>query len=234
MSALDSAVSHALASLNGLSPGFDAFVLALSSNALLKGGVMVALLWFAWFSDEQQACRARANRNRLVILSILLSCMAAELLSRVLSNALPFRPRPLFDTGLPFKLPAGVTLESLNLSAQSSFPSDHAVLFFALATGIWLVSRRAGLFAFAWATFAIALPRLYIGLHYLSDLVAGALIGITIALVGAWLLPRTRVVKTAVLHARTHPAFFYPAFFLAKFQLATMLVDLRSLLILVR
>jgi undecaprenyl-diphosphatase len=234
MTNLDTAVSHAFASLNGISPGFDAFVLMLTSNALLKGGVMVALLWFAWFSGERRACRVRSNRNRLVILSILLSCMAAELLSRILSNSLPFRPRPLLETSLPFRLPAGVTLESLGLSTQSSFPSDHGVLFFALAAGICLVCRRAGLFAFAWASIVIALPRLYVGLHYLSDLVVGALIGITIALVGAWLLPRTRLVKTAVLQARTHPACFYPVFFLAMFQLATMLADLRSLMVLVR
>ena len=41
---------------------------------------------------------------------------------------------------------------------DSSIPSDHAALFYALATTIFLVSRRAGVFMFIYATVVIMTP----------------------------------------------------------------------------
>ncbi|OYQ25679.1 hypothetical protein CHU93_13180 [Sandarakinorhabdus cyanobacteriorum] len=152
----------------------------------------------------------------------------------LLSKTLPFRPRPLLDPDLPFRLPGGLTAEALGITTESSFPSDHGVLFFALATGIWLVSRRAGLLAFTWALVMIALPRLYLGLHYASDLLAGAAIGVVVSLAGARLLPRLAPVKWAAAWASRQPALFYPMFFVAMMELATMLVDVRALVVVLR
>jgi undecaprenyl-diphosphatase len=227
---LDLVVSHAVARLNGHWPLFDAFVLALSANALLKGGVTCALLWWAWCARERQG----NQHDRQLILAVLASCGLGEVIARLMSKGLPFRPRPLLNPDLPFQLPGGKTVEMLGITHESSFPSDHGVLFFALATGIWLVSRRAGVMAFAWALVMIALPRLYLGLHYASDLLAGAAIGIMVALVGGRLLPRLAPVRWAADWASRQPALFYPMFFVAMLELATMLVDVRALAVLAR
>jgi undecaprenyl-diphosphatase len=228
---LDYEISYFFAALNGRVPDFDLFMLTLSANSLLKGGVIAAFLWFAWFAEMGKASRmrVRAKDDRLTILRVLVSCGVAELLSRLISHTLPFRPRPLFDSSLPFKLPDGVTLESLNIAQESSFPSDHAVLFFAMATGIWLVSRRASVLCFVWVTVAIAFPRLYLGLHYLSDLLCGAILGVAVAIIAARAVPHSQLLKSAVMYSRTHRAYFYPLFFLAMHQIANMLVDLRDL-----
>lgn len=231
MQTFDYHVSHFFASLNGISPEFDRLVWMLSANALLKGGILCAFLWFAWFAEVGRCTRSRSRvrQDRLAILGVLISSAVAEVVARLLSLSLPFRPRPLFDSSLPFRLPEGITLDSLNIASESSFPSDHAVLFCALCAGIWLVSRRAAIIGMLWVFVMILLPRLYLGLHYASDLLVGGLIGVIIAMIGAQVVPHLPLLKTIVLRSRTHPALFYPLFFLAMHQIANMLIDLRAM-----
>ena len=56
---------------------------------------------------------------------------------------------------------------------DNSFPSDHAGLFYALATTIFLVSRRTGIIMFIYVTLVVIVPRLYLLLHYPTDIMAG-------------------------------------------------------------
>ncbi len=64
---------------------------------------------------------------------------------------------------------------------MKSFPSDHAGVAFAIATLLFLFHPRWGYYAYGFATL-IALGRIYVGVHYPSDVLAGAMIGILITL----------------------------------------------------
>jgi len=81
------------------------------------------------------------------------------------------RPRPEL-AGLP---PLGGAPSSL------SFPSAHATSSFAVATATTRVEPLAAL-AFLLA-FALALGRPYLGMHYPSDVLAGALLGVALGLI---------------------------------------------------
>jgi len=81
------------------------------------------------------------------------------------------RPRPALE-GLP---PLGGAPSSL------SFPSAHATSSFAVATAMTRVDPL-GAFAFGLAI-ALALGRPYLGMHYPSDVLVGALLGIALGLV---------------------------------------------------
>lgn len=61
-------------------------------------------------------------------------------------------------------------------SADPSFPSDHATAAFAIAFAVFFLTRRVGTGFLVGATL-VALSRVFIGLHYPSDVVAGVLIG---------------------------------------------------------
>ena len=61
-------------------------------------------------------------------------------------------------------------------SADTSFPSDHATASFGMATGVLLYRARVGLAALAVAVI-ISFSRVYVGVHYPADVVAGAAIG---------------------------------------------------------
>jgi membrane-associated phospholipid phosphatase len=77
--------------------------------------------------------------------------------------------------------------------SNSSFPSSHAANAFALACVLGRRWRR-GLPVFVALALLVAFSRMYLNRHFLSDVVAGALIGTTWAWVAArWLpLPRPR------------------------------------------
>jgi undecaprenyl-diphosphatase len=81
------------------------------------------------------------------------------------------RPRPVLE-GLP---PLGGAPSSL------SFPSAHATSSFAVATAMTRVEPLGALAFFL--AFALALGRPYLGMHYPSDVVAGAILGIALGLV---------------------------------------------------
>jgi membrane-associated phospholipid phosphatase len=81
------------------------------------------------------------------------------------------RPRPVLE-GLP---PLGGAPSSL------SFPSAHATSSFAVATAM---TRVDGLGALAFLlALALALGRPYLGMHYPSDVLAGAGLGVVIGLI---------------------------------------------------
>jgi membrane-associated phospholipid phosphatase len=80
------------------------------------------------------------------------------------------RPRPVLE-GLP---PLGGAPSSL------SFPSAHATSSFAVATAMTRVDSL-GAIAFALAI-GLALSRPYLGMHYPSDVLAGAALGVLLGL----------------------------------------------------
>ena len=81
------------------------------------------------------------------------------------------RPRPVLE-GLP---PLGGAPSSL------SFPSAHALSSFAVATAMFRVDpATAAAFVVA---FVLSLGRPYLGMHYPSDVLAGALLGVALGLI---------------------------------------------------
>jgi membrane-associated phospholipid phosphatase len=81
------------------------------------------------------------------------------------------RPRPVLE-GLP---PLGGAPSSL------SFPSAHATSSFAVATA--MVRVDAAMAAAFVVAIAISLGRPYLGMHYPSDVLAGALLGVGLGLI---------------------------------------------------
>jgi undecaprenyl-diphosphatase len=67
----------------------------------------------------------------------------------------------------------------LTHSATPSFPSGHAAFFFALSTVVYLYNKKTGLL-FLLASFLISVSRVFAGIHWPSDILAGALIGVIV------------------------------------------------------
>ena len=109
---------------------FDSLAGLIAGNTLIKGGILIIIIWWAWFISGNGQLK-----NRVQIIASLISCLIALPLARFLAVALPFRLRPIHEEGLQFLLP--FDMERTHLDGWSSMPSDHAVFFFAIATGIF-------------------------------------------------------------------------------------------------
>ena len=92
---------------------------------------MLTIFYWAWFRVNK--CQPYI---RMHLVLTLLSTIIAIIAGKTLALLLPFRFRPIHEEGLNLILPYGMKLTTLE--GWSSFPSDHAVMFYALSTGIFL------------------------------------------------------------------------------------------------
>ena len=116
---------------------FDSLVGQVERNDLLKGGVIMALFWSAWILYGNAH-----PENKGKLLFGLISSFFAMVLARVLALTFPFRVRPLLNVQLNFRLPYGT--DPNRVIGWSSFPSNHAALFFCLAVAYGLYLRDSG------------------------------------------------------------------------------------------
>jgi len=192
-----------------------------TSSTLLKGGVLVALFYWAWFSF------AADSRERNILLITLISTPVIVLIARLLALNLPFRARPIHDENLNFTLPTGIS-ENAQVG-MTCFPSDHAVLYFSLAVGILVVSKRLGLVAILYTLIFIGLPRIYVGFHYPTDILGGFLIGGALISISIYLFANSFITTRINDWTEKQPAAFYALFFLTTFQIANLFNESRQI-----
>jgi len=66
------------------------------------------------------------------------------------------------------------------LFLDQSFPSSHAASSWALAGSVWIHNKKSGLVALGGAVL-VSLGRVLSGVHYLSDIIVGAAVGLIVA-----------------------------------------------------
>lgn len=204
------------------SPAFDSLVKMISLNHLLKGAFFILLFWYLWFHQKEQIYK----RKR--ILAGLLASLITMATTIVLTRVLPIRLRPRFNPGLEFVIPG--ESEMSWLEEHNSFPSDHAALFFSLSTTIFFINRRLGIISFVYTLLFISLPRIYLGLHYPSDILAGGLLGILITLLIQKRSYFSRSTEWLMGYEQKSPALFYMAFFVFSYQVANLFEEVRACL----
>jgi membrane-associated phospholipid phosphatase len=189
------------------------------SNQIVKGVPVFAAYWWVWFrrgSDRE--------KRRKVIIAIMSATMLAVMVTKILAAVSPYRLRPIYVPNLEHNWSIPIP----HFFAQwNSFPSDTATYFCALAFGFIVLFPRLKvpivLYTAAWFCF----PRVYLGYHYASDVVVGAVIGVAVVwavLRAEWL--QSAIVPRVVAFADLRPQVFYAAAFLISFEMAAIFSDI--------
>jgi len=135
------------------------------------GGVLLLIAWL------------RGNKNwTRIFLTMLIACLLAGVSARVIKITTG-RARPSVRTESVWNGPRFS-------SKYHAFPSGHTAASAAFFGTLLFVSLRLGL-ALMTIPLLIAFSRMYVGAHYLSDVLFAAILGIMCAFLAVkWLLPK--------------------------------------------
>lgn len=147
--------------------------------------VIASAWWVKWPLIALAGAGCDAARRRLLPTAALAAATAAAVAEglSMLLKLLTERARP------PLADPA---IESLvSLPDSTSFPSGHAATAFAAATAVGMLHPRLRIPLLALAA-TVALSRVYLGVHYWSDVLVGSLLGVAVGMAAASLVHRGR------------------------------------------
>jgi undecaprenyl-diphosphatase len=135
--------------------------------------VLVLIAGAIWFFGRP----GRSDRSKLAAVSAALAAVVA-LIGNVVLGSIWFHDRPFVDHPRQ-------TLLLVKHGADNSFPSDHTSVAFAVAFAVLVFHRRLGALLVLLAA-AVGIDRIFVGVHYPVDVLAGMLVGLGAALLVAY------------------------------------------------
>jgi undecaprenyl-diphosphatase len=167
---VDDAITHWINAAAGQSVAVDTAMRLVSAIGV---PLMVILCVMQWWVGPNR------HKMRHILVAAGLSFLAGLAFNQFLLLFI-HRPRP-YD--------AGITHLIASASADWSFPSDHATAVFAIVAAFALHAayRRAALFGVI--ALLVVWSRVFIGTHYVSDILGGAATGLAAAALVRWLYP---------------------------------------------
>ncbi len=122
------------------------------------------------------------KRTRRIGTAMLIAVTVGALFTNCCLKILIARPRPYSDeSSIYYRL---WLLVGQHTESDKSFPSGHTTAAFATMTALFLTGNRR----YSWAAFIFALlmavARIYLVVHYPSDVLAGILVGAAAGLIG--------------------------------------------------
>jgi len=165
---IDTDIFYFFNNLAGQSTIFDIIVIFLAEYlGYLLVIVFLTLLYFSKYTNLE-----KLKIFLVSLISVVIARAGVTEIIRFFYN----RPRPFMV----------LSAENLFTETSWSFPSGHATFFFALATTIYLYNKKWGIGFFAVAIL-INISRIIAGVHYPTDILGGAIIGIIVGYVTFYL-----------------------------------------------
>lgn len=147
-------------------------------------GLFVVLFLWAWWTGRTEGdARVVAAAGWAAV-----ACVLAVVVAQPIVHAV--------DRGRPYaRHPSAVVLAGR--TTDPSFPSDHSTAAGAAAAGLWFTRRRRIRVAAVALAVSMAAARVYAGVHYPGDVLAGLAFGAAVGLLGGALLigPLTALVR---------------------------------------
>src|SRR5579863_593508 len=129
-----------------------------------------------------------------LIAAFLISSLVAQILKNVFSMP---RPKQFFGAGYPY------FIDGVTHIGFASFPSGHSTSVFALATLLAIFdSNKRGNILYLLAAIAVGYSRIYLGQHFLGDVLVGSGIGVLTAVGIHWLFLNKLLPRRATAAAK--------------------------------
>lgn len=165
MDKADVALTQWINAFAGVSSGLDRVMIYVTIWGFYLLILLVALQW--WAPHD----RMRARHAAVVAgLAFLLGLAVNQVLLLFIHRGRPYD--------------AGLTNLIIDKSADFAFPSDHATAVSAIAAAFLLSNLPGRGLLFLLGAFLVCVSRVYVGTHYVSDVLGGAAIGA----LAAWLV----------------------------------------------
>ena len=155
LASVDYSLFRALNGIAGRSQLLDTFMVGVARYSPIFYALSLVGLWLTWKA-----------RNQLAALIAGISALVALGLGQIVGYAFP-RDRPYLAHNVALLI---------THSPDTSFPSDHTTLAFAVAVAVWYLNRRTGIALVVFGVL-VAVARVFVGAHYPSDVVGGAVLG---------------------------------------------------------
>ncbi|MDO8486382.1 MAG: phosphatase PAP2 family protein [Candidatus Staskawiczbacteria bacterium] len=140
---------------------FTGFVIARYSEYIL---IVVLILFLA----------VNFERYWRMILEVIIAAILTRFVFVKIINELWFKSRPFVSNNVNL-------LVDYN-AKEASFPSGHASFYFALSTIVYSYNKKIGIIFYI-VSLMIVLDRIFVGIHWPSDILAGAVVGVLVGLV---------------------------------------------------
>jgi undecaprenyl-diphosphatase len=141
--------------------------------------VFVFLILILWLLNK--------SNFRVIAFQVMVSFTLAYSINRLIELFI-FRERPFVSHAVN---------QLVEHSTNSSFPSDHATSAIVIAFTLWLSSLRYK-HLWVWLAFGIAFSRIWVGVHYPFDVVAGILNGLMVALFTHYILFKLKITEILI------------------------------------
>ncbi len=146
---------------NPVGDWFFVFITEIKNFYVIYAVALIALMWFG------------KKRGVITVALLLLTIVFSDQISS-------FLVKPLFDRLRPCHVLEHVRL-LVGCGGGKSFTSSHATNNFAMAVLVSHFYPRARYYLMTWAAL-VAFSRVYVGVHYPSDILGGAVLGSLVAL----------------------------------------------------
>jgi len=143
--------------------------------------LMLLLLSFLFWPKKDR------SKNRAMVLVSVIAALVARLAVKNIILLFYSSPRPFISLPSANKLISASSAEN-----WQSFPSGHTILFFALSAVIYSFNRKVGIFFF-FCSALMGTARVFVGVHWPSDILAGAVLGIIVGIITMWLYTKYKI-----------------------------------------
>jgi undecaprenyl-diphosphatase len=169
MNSINLYIFYLINNIAGRYQSLDTAVIFLTNYLAYSVSIVVSIYVCVWLPFHKNKPMARLQ-SLAQGLELFLSTTATAIIMLVLKVVIA-APRP-------FTVLSNVHVLLPNERGYS-FPSGHASITFAIATVVYFYHKRLGIFLYLFSLL-VALSRIYVGVHYPIDVLAGILLGLVI------------------------------------------------------